>query len=335
MSISASALTLAQYALQSNDPLVIAVTFSLIDNGCVIGDVPFINKATLIASGVRFEGSLPSVNWAQINSEGVTTSGTPTPFQESAYLIRNNIDVDKVLVLDQNQIADPRAIQLAAYMKGVAYEWNHVFINNNHVTGNANAPVGLRARIDNYAQYGLKSAQKVNAGGVDLTQAAATAATANAFIEYLDQLLWSVDSPDGNGVVLYMNEVMKRRLAFALRLMGTSGGLATVKDQFDRTIEMYKGAVIRDVGYKADQSTRIITTTETSAGVDGSSTYTSIYAANYGEMYLGGWQFEALQARDLGLMENGVISRTFVDWAGGLFSANNRSMARLYGIKLA
>jgi hypothetical protein len=52
-------------------------------------------------------------------------------------------------------------------------------------------------------------------------------------------------------------------------------------------------------------------------------------------MYLGGWQFEPLQARDLGLMENGVIYRTIVDWAGGLFSANTRSMARLYDIKMA
>lgn len=333
MAISANAVTLAQYALMSNSPLVQAVTMSLIDNGSVMQDIPFVTKQTLVANGVRFTGNLPTVNWAKINEEGATTSATPSAFQEQAYVIRNYIDTDKLLVQDQNQIADPRGIQLAAFLKAASYDFNFKFIENDHSTGDSDAFVGIRERIDSYTAWGVNSANKIDAGGAVITQAA-TAAQANAFLEWLDQLLWSVDAPDGNGVVLYMNDVMVRRLHYLMRLLSGGGGFATTTDQFDRVILRYKGALIRDIGYKADQSTRIITITEAATGLAGSSDYTSIYAVNYSMDHLFGWQFAPLDARDLGLMENGVIYRTMIDWAGGLYNAHTRSMARLYDLKI-
>src|SRR5207302_1097365 len=138
----------------------------------------------------------------------------------------------------------------------------------------------------------------------------------------------------GSNVVLYMNEVALRRFDFALRLMGTSGGLAVTRDQFDRTIMTYKNAKLKDPGYKADQTTRILTSTETAAGADGASTMTSIYAVNYGTDHFFGWQMAPLQATDIGLMENGSIYRTLVDWAGGFITVHNRSIARLYDLKI-
>jgi len=334
VTISANAVTLAQYALMSNSPLVQAVTMSLIDNGSVMQDIPFVTKQTLVANGDRFTGNLPTVNWAKINEEGATTSATPTPFQEQAYVMRNYIDTDKLLVQDVNQIADPRGIQLSAFLKAAAYDFNFKFINNDHVTGDSDAFVGIRYRLDNASTWGVNSANKIDAGGAVITQAATTA-QANAFLEWLDQALWSVDSPDGNGVVLYMNDQMVRRMHFLLRMLSGGGGFSVTQDQFDRVILRYKGALIRDIGYKADQSTRIITSTEANTGADGSSTYTSIYAVNYSMDHLFGWQFAPLNALAIGLMENGVIYRTMIDWAGGLYNAHTRSMARLYDLKIA
>src|SRR5690242_14841064 len=119
MAISTSALSLTDYALMSNSPLVRAVTYSLIENDMIAQDIPLLNKKTLVANGVRFEGNLPSVNWAQLNAEGVTTKGTPTPYQEQLYLIRNYIDIDKMFVEEENAIQDPRATQIGAYLKAV------------------------------------------------------------------------------------------------------------------------------------------------------------------------------------------------------------------------
>lgn len=347
MTIDSSAMSLAQWAAQSNDPLVKAVTFSLIDQGTAMADVPFVNKKSLLINGVRWEGNLPTVNWRALNSEPANTIGTPKPYQEQAYIINNQIDVDKYLVEDENQIGDPRGNQVGAYMKSVAYDFNDKFINNDHTSGDANALVGIKARIDNGAQYGVWSSAKIDAGGTDLSLSGISATTANKFVELLAQLLWTVDSPNGDGVTLYMNDVMQRRLDTALRTMGTSGGLMITKDQYDRTVTSYKGAVIKDIGFKSDQSTRIIPGNglsgssaigETAAGASStgaSAVYTSIYAVNYGMDHFFGWQFEPLQAHDLGLINDGVIYRTTVDWAGGLINTHTHSIGRLYDIKIA
>lgn len=337
MAISANALTMAQYAILSNQPLVAAVTFSLIDNGSIMArDIPFTTKQTLIANGVRWEGNLPTVNWRSLNEEGQSTSGTPTPFQEQAYILDNVIDVDKYLVLDQNQIVDPRAAQTSAYLKAVAYDFNFKFIKNDHVTGDAKALVGLRWRIDNGATFGVRSENKIDAGGAtaDLS-ASRTAATFATFLEKVDQLLWSVDSPDGTGVVLYVSDQLQRRWDAAARQFSGQGGFSQATDQIGRSVTQYKNAVIRDPGLKADQATRIITSTETAAGIDGASTFTSIYAVNYGMEHFLGWQFAPLAATDIGLLEAGSTYRTMVDWAGGIINMSNRSIGRLFDIKMA
>jgi len=340
MAVATTAVNLMQYAIMSNDVAVQAITMSLIDNGSIMArDIPFATKKSLIANGVRWQGNLPTVNWSPLNAEGTTTVGTPTPFQENAYTLRNYIDVDKWLVEDENQIQEPREAQTAAYLKGQAYNFNNIFVNNNHAGGDVNAPVGIRYRLDNAAAFGIPTANKIDAGGLDLRLATLTAAATkdggNALLEYLDQLLWSVDSPEGDGVILYMNEVMKRRLGTALRALGTDGGYSITTDNYGRSVTKYRNATLMDVGYLADQATRIITTTEAATGLNGASTFTSIYAVNYSPGHFMGWQFDTLNVQDLGLINNGVIYRTLIDWAGGLFPQHTRCLARLYDIKLA
>lgn len=336
MAVSTSALTLAQYAIMSNDPLVQRITYSLLVNGNVLEDLPLVSKKSMIINGVRWEGSLPSINWSQLNVDPVVTSGTPTPYQEQAYIVRNAIDVDRFLVEDENQIVDPRGAQADAYLRGLAYDLNDKFINNAHPTGNANSPVGVRARLDGPTVYGLNSEMKINGSGVDMSVSGMSAATGNTFIELVQQVLDYMGAPNGDGVVLYMNDVLKRRFERAIRLLGAGAGFAMTKDAFDRPVERYKNARVVDIGRKADQSTRIITTTEDSAGADGASTYTSFYAVKYGDEGVMGWQFEALQPKDIGLIGNGGSTyRLLIDWAFGWISQHTRDMARVYGVKLA
>ncbi len=352
MAIGAGTVTLADYALLSNQPLVQAVTYSLILYANIMQDIPLLERATLQVNGTRFEGNLPTVNWVPINSEGTSTHGQPTPYQEQAYIVRNYIDVDKFIVQDINQIVEPRAAQTEAYLKGLTYDFNYKFFKNDHITGDTNAPVGLRARIDDAAganKFGVRPENKIDGGGanIDISTAGLTAKTGGAFLEQLDLLLWSVDSPDGQGVVLYMNDYLKRRLNFVLRFMGTSGGLDQGRDMFDRVVQMYKGAIIRDPGVRADQSTRILagnaipagtgSVGETSAGVDGTgatANFASIYAVNYGFDHFFGWQFAPPNVEDLGLIYNGAIYRTLIDWAVGMVNASTRSIGRLFDIKI-
>jgi hypothetical protein len=331
--VAATALTLSDYALLSNSPLTQAITWSLIDYGIIFQDIPMVEKASLIINGSRVEGNLPTINWSQINAPGVTIKGVPVPWQEQIYATRNYVDVDKLYVRDQNQIVDPRSKEADIVLKALTYDLNDKVINNDHVSGEKNCFVGIRSRIDNYSVYGVRSENKIDAAGVDVSLANITQKTCNQFLELVDQVLWSIDSPDGQGCVLYMNDRMKRRFNTIIRTLGTSGGFDITQDQFNRTVEKYKGAIIRDPGLKADQSTRIITNTEDATGANASSTYTSIYGVNYSMGHFGGWHYEPINVQDLGLQPDGVIYRMLIDYAAGLYNSSNRSLGRLFDIK--
>ena len=118
--------------------------------------------------------------------------------------------------------------------------------------------------------------------------------------------------------------------------MGSSALNITV-DNFDRSVTHYKNAIIRDIGYKADQSTRIIGTVETAAGlVVGGSNLTSIYAVRADTDHFFGWQMDDLAAQDIGLVGNGGATyRIVVDWACGLLQVHPRAIGRLYNIDIS
>jgi len=336
MAGDANSITLADYALMSNDPLIQRISYSLITNGMVLQDIPMVDKKTLKASGVRIQGNnLGTVGWRQLNSPPATTKGTPTPFEEQAYTMSNNIPMDVKFLEDVNSIQNPFALQLGMYLKGAAYDFNDKFINNNHKTGDPNSIDGLRERLDNPA-YGNETEMKIDCGGVDLSQAGMTPTTANNFLEYLDTLLSYMGQEDGNGVCLYMNDLMVRRIPRAVRILGAGAGFETTTDAFDRVVQKYKGAKIVNVGRKADQSTRIITNTETAAGLPGAGTFTSVYGVKWGmEDAMRGWEFGSLESSIRGpyLLPDGVTQQMTIDWTVGLYQENTRAVGRLFDIK--
>ena len=101
-------------------------------------------------------------------------------------------------------------------------------------------------------------------------------------------------------------------------------------DMFDRIINMFQGCQLIDIGVKADQSTEIITNTET---LSGGTEETSVYAVKYGiNEYFFGIQQEPMDVRDLGEQDSKPVLRDRVEWVVGLAISNPRSVARLYGV---
>lgn len=336
----ASSLTLADYALQSNDPLIQKIGYSLIMAGNVLQDIPLQTYPSFKASGVRFAGdNLATVNWRALNADPAVTKSTPTPFEEQAYTLSNSFDIDSKLLRDQNAIQNPFSVQLGAYLRAVSYDINDKFINNT-LALDPNAPVGLRFRIDNATAWGVETELKIDAGGVTADMSAAmTATTANAFLEVLQQLLDYMGAPDGVGVVIYVNDLLKRRLTRAIRVLGAGSGFALDGvDPFQRKVLTFQNAVIRDIGRKKDQSTRILLNTEASTGVAGSSTFCSLYGVRFGlEDAFRGWQFDGLEQSIIGpfLLQNGVQQRLVIDWTVGWFQEHTRAIGRVYDIKIS
>lgn len=325
--------TLADYATISNDPLVYSIVTSLLQNGSVLEDLPIVTKPSLILNGSRVQDSLPSIAWTALNDVPVTVRTSATPYQDQVYIIRNAIDTDIYLAMDQNQIEDPRKFNLRTYLLSLTYDINDKFINNNQSTGNLNAPVGIRRRID--GGYGVNTDMRIDCGSVDMSLAGMTQATVLSFLEYLDTLLSYMGARDGRGVVIYMNDIMLRRLLTGIAKLGAGSGFNTQKDAYGRIVEYYRNAKIVDIGRKLDQTTRIITATETSAGIDGASTMTSIYAVKYGFETFCGWQMSPFSATDMGRISGNALLRLAIDWAVGWTMPHTRSIGRLFNIKVS
>lgn len=328
-------LTLQQYALQSNSPLIQYVAFSLLDVHSVINDIGITTKPTLKANGSRIT-TLPTPGWRKLSETPAAVTTTASPFQEQAFILSNTIDIDRLLMMDENAVGDPSAVQINAAVKAWSFDFTDKFINNNHVTGDADAFVGIRQRLDDTTSWGTNTACKIDCGGVDLSDSGMTAATANKAIRFIEQMLDEIGEPDGSNCVVYMNRDLRRRLGQAIRLLGAGGGFDMTRDAFGRQLLTYRNATIRALGIKTDQSTEIITSTETSAGANGSSTFTSMYAVKFDDNTFNGWQMEPLRVQSIGQRTDEPTSyRTFIEWAVGLYQVHTRAVARGYDIKVS
>src|ERR1043166_4917336 len=107
MAVDSNSITLTDYALTSNVPLIQYISSSLLKLGNVLVDVPLVTDPTMLKQGTRW---LPSVNstpnWRQLNEESTVTKNVPTPFQEQAYINNNAFDVDIKISQDRNQIQE-------------------------------------------------------------------------------------------------------------------------------------------------------------------------------------------------------------------------------------
>lgn len=335
-------MTLDVYAAQSSDPVVPVVTNALYLTGNIVKDIPLATKDTLIMNGARMDdqSSMPDLTnvWTALNQDPTDVIGKLTNFQAKMFNVRARLQLDKRLMKEPNAITPPIDVQQKLFMSAFEYNFNNIFINNTHnASGNLDAFAGLRTRLDNPGTYGVPSEMRVDGGGIDISKSGISAANANAFVEYVQSLLDFMMAPDGTGVVIYMNDYLKRRFEAAIKQAGTSGGFGITKDQFDRGIETYKNARIRDVGRTSNSSTnRIISQSETVGGADGGTVYTSLYAVKYGEDTFCGWQPEPLRVQPLGIDPTvGTRANWLIDWGVGLWIPNNRSFGRVFGIKIA
>ena len=142
MAVDSNSLTLQQWAMQSNEPLIQGIAYSLLQVDSVLNDIAFVTKPTMKVNGSRVIGGLPNMGWRKINGSTTVASGTAAPFSEQVYIGSNAIDVDRVLMMDQNAVGNPADQQVKMVLTAWSYDINDKFINNNHVTGNADSFVG-------------------------------------------------------------------------------------------------------------------------------------------------------------------------------------------------
>jgi hypothetical protein len=329
------ALTLADHAALSNDPLVKEISKSLHQTWNALKDIPLYTSPSLKQVGMRYlNQGIPAPNWTGVNSEPVAVKGKPKSYEESMYLVRNKILVDNVLLDQPTNIIDPIEAQVNIFLEGFAYDFNDKFINNDPaslVAGNsADCFPGLNYRMNNPADYDIPAEMDIAVDSAFADLYSASSSKANNFIFKVQELLDNMNAPDGDGVVLYMNEATKRRIELNIRVMGIGAGFDTTQDAYNRPVEKYKNATIRTVGRKSDGITHIIAD-NLGNGISGDAAKCShIYAVRYGTGYVQGWQSGPFKPTYLGLSkENGIMHNVVFDWGVGLWVPHTRSIGRL------
>jgi hypothetical protein len=332
------ALTIKDWADQSNEPAAKAIAKSVLQTVSILDDLKLKTDPSMIVRVPRItEQTIPTMAWGQINDGPTTIKTTVEPYEESLHYVREIIPIDRQQLRQKNWIDDPIQTQITGAMAGHVFGINDAFINGDPTT-NIKSLIGLKYRVQNASTFGVASGLNIDAG-VTMTTAM-TQANALTWREKLAQAFAYLGSSDGEGCVAYCNWLSKERWARA-NVLGYNGlGFSIMKDQYDRQVEMFRKCKVVDLGFKlGNTSTPIISYTENASGVEQGGTtigYTSIYIVKYDENHMQGWQSDILKPEYLGRStETGVFENILFDWGMGIYHNNNRSFVRLYDIQLA
>ena len=312
--------TLLELSKIETDTLRKSVIDTLLMESNIMEFVPWETIGALATTIVRM-GTLPSVGFRKINEGYAVGTAALEQKVENISLMGGYFDTDKAIVRAKNTIASARAITQVMMTKAIAYKFNDKFINGNPEVDPEEFK-GMRERVSDLYDEGY-TGQLVDfqCNGVGIMN---STTTAHAFLNMLDKLIYQIKGHNPDFLL------MNGKTLLAIRaLLRKEELLDKTKDSFDRVIDVYGGARMIDIGVKADQSTEIITETETAAGVDGAGESTSIYAIKLGlGEFLWGLQEYPLEVEDLGRLKDKPIYRTEMDWPVGLANADPYSIAR-------
>ena len=262
--------------------------------------------------------TLPTIGTRKINASFSESSGKFQQKIEGKYIFGHEIDVDTVLVkADSSQ----RQTQRRMSAKAMSFKFNDMFING---LTSSDEFKGLIYRVADVYADGYTD-QYIDAGSATIGRGVLYDTTErHYFIDKIAKLIHVISEhkPDA----LFMNAKLYLCFESAMRRENL---LKQIEDMFGRVINTFQGIPLIDIGIKADQTTEIITNTET---LSGGADETSVYAVKYGvNEYLWGLQQAPMEVTDLGEISSSPVFRDRVQWVVGLAVSNPRAIARAYG----
>jgi hypothetical protein len=270
----------------------------------VMEALPFEGLKGSVYVGYR-EASLPQPVFRGINEESSSGHGIISPFQEATYIIDHNIDVDRA-ILDRHG-PERRNYERKMGITAFARLWVDTFIKGDQST-NPRVFNGLQIRAQ---KFGRLYHNSTASGGAALSLA------------NLDQVINQVKSPTH-----ILAPFLSRPLWIqAARTTTLSGFVMQTWDEVG-TLKMSYAGIPFLWGYPKDDHAPIIQFNEVGKGT-GSAVTTSLYVLSLGEGMLRGIQIRALEAFDIGRMQDGKTFRDHLDWDVGLVDEHKYCLARL------
>lgn len=268
--------TLAQHLHIENDPGIKYILTRLLRDNPIMEFVPFQDINSMHVRSMRLS-TLPSTEFRAINS-GYTKSVADFSFYwESLYVMGGEFEFDRLFSKFTDTAIPMEQAQMNAKLKSLAFNWKDYFVNGDH----ASDPIGFEGLKKRVAS--LPSRQTVYFAGSSSAPLDPTGSAANAR-QYLKILRQAHKRCNNRGTsIILCNEGQYLGLGEVLTYVGVSGGniLDVTQDTFGREIATAFGAPMIDTGLKVDQSTEIITDTETAG--DGGADSTSMYFVSIGD----------------------------------------------------
>lgn len=323
--MTASYITLADYSqLLMNDSKLLSsgIVDVLRKESFLLDKMPFVGTNALKAKSVRIK-TLPTLQNRNLNADYTHSVGDVEPIEETGYMFGGKVQWDHQLANGDGLIVDPAAWNIKMYSTSLAYGWNNDIINNTP-SANPKSITGLRYRITRDF-----SGQIVDASAIDISPDATTlSANFNTFFDYVQKALYLCR--DHTCDIIATSDTVKLRMESGLRQLGL---YATTQDSFGRTLTTWGpgGPAIVDMGYQADQSTKIFADDEGATGLQtGSAGKSSLMFLKLGTEYLTGWEKSGLKTFE---WSQGVLNYAEIDWLAGIMITDPRSVSWLYNVQ--
>ena len=313
------AVTLAEAAKLAPTQLQQGVIETFILESVVLDRLPF-KQIQGNSFQYNAEQALPGVEFRAVNAAYAESTGTVNPKSEGLVILGGDADVDKFIEQTQGFLNDQRAVQTAMKIKAATYKFQDAFINGD-VAVDANSFEGLKKR--------LTGTQVITAGANGMPVLGANDEARHSFLDKLDEAIGLVGRADA----IYTNQMIKQKIISSARRLGF---MDKTLDGFGKSIDMYNGVPILDIGTRPDGS-YILPQTET---VGTSNNASSIYVVRFGQDVeeggvtglINGDAANIIKAYDLGELQAKPAYRTRIEFYPGLAVFSGRAAARITGV---
>lgn len=269
------AVTLLEVAKLTRSAIGKGVLMDLLRQSPILRMIPIRDVDQFELKETRWQ-TLPTVGTRALGGTYTESTGTLEEFGTTMAVYGGDISIDRLYTKVTGK-ENPLAVQTKMKTAAVAALFNYDFFNGDHSV-NPNGFEGLAKMVSNNP---ARCTINLESSG-DTLKVLASAAAEHTFVDALHQLLHVLGATQGDmladvNIALFMNEATYLGIGQVLRRLTL---LSTQKDAYDRIWNTFGPAKLVDVGLKADQSTEIISSTETAgdAGTDS----TSIYGVRFG-----------------------------------------------------
>jgi hypothetical protein len=320
------AVSLNDIVKASKDPMQKGFILDLLRYSDLLAAIPFQGVDGLKVTDTRWQ-TMPTAGFRKLNGGYTESSGTTEDVGETLALLGGDVKIDKVGEKVAAKKEKPLVTQMKMKAKAVSFTFNDYFLNGDHGS-DPDGFEGLKKRV-----AGMPARQTIDlASGGDSLKVLASAANEKTFLDALHTAIKYVDG----ATHIFLNETSYIKFGSLLRDLGL---VYNVVDLYDRKWESFSNVPLVDVGLKSDKSTEIITNTEDPG--DGGNDATSIYVARVDTedglsgIQLNGMDIKVYDPLNGNELESGPQYLRRIDWAVGLTSPSQYSIARIKGFKMA